>query len=149
MYIDQESSDRPKEACGVFGIHNHPEAARLTYFGLYALQHRGQESAGIAIVRDERITYHKGMGLVSDVFNDDRLDFLKGECSAIGHVRYSTTGDSILINAQPFVITHIGKSYGVAHNGNLVNAHILKKELEEEGSIFQTTRTVKFFYICL
>jgi len=145
MYIDQELSDRPKEACGVFGIHNHPEAARLTYFGLYALQHRGQESAGIAVVRDERITYHKGMGLVSDVFNDDRLDFLKGECSAIGHVRYSTTGDSILINAQPFVITHIGKSYGVAHNGNLVNAHILKKELEEEGSIFQTTTDSEIF----
>lgn len=145
MSIDHESSDRPKEACGVFGIHNHPEAARLTYFGLYALQHRGQESAGIAIVRDERITYHKGMGLVSDVFNDDRLAFLKGECSAIGHVRYSTTGESILINAQPFVITHIGKSYGVAHNGNLVNAHILKKELEEEGSIFQTTTDSEIF----
>ncbi len=145
MYIDQELSDRPKEACGVFGIHNHFEAARLTYFGLYALQHRGQESAGIAIVRDERITYHKGMGLVSDVFNDDQLTFLKGECSAIGHVRYSTTGESILINAQPFVITHSGKSYGVAHNGNLVNAHILKKELEEEGSIFQTTTDSEIF----
>jgi amidophosphoribosyltransferase len=145
MIIDQELSDRPKEACGVFGIHNHPEAARLTYFGLYALQHRGQESAGIAIVRDERITYHKGMGLVSDVFNDDRLAFLKGECSAIGHVRYSTTGESNLVNAQPFVITHIGKSYGVAHNGNLVNAHILKKELEEEGSIFQTTTDSEIF----
>ncbi len=145
MHIDHESSDRPKEACGVFGIHYHPEAARLAYFGLYALQHRGQESAGIAIVRDERITYHKGMGLVSDVFNDDRLAFLKGECSAIGHVRYSTTGESILINAQPFVITHIGKCYGVAHNGNLVNAHILKKELEEEGSIFQTTTDSEIF----
>ncbi len=145
MHFDQELSDRPREACGVFGIHNHPEAARLTYFGLYALQHRGQESAGIAIVRDERITYHKGMGLVSDVFNDDRLAFLKGECSAIGHVRYSTTGESNLVNAQPFVITHIGKCYGVAHNGNLVNAHILKKELEEEGSIFQTTTDSEIF----
>jgi amidophosphoribosyltransferase len=145
MHIDHESSDRPKEACGVFGIHNHPEAARLTYFGLYALQHRGQESAGIAIVRDERITYHKGMGLVSDVFNDERLAFLKGECSAIGHVRYSTTGESNLVNSQPFVITHIGKSYGVAHNGNLVNAHILKKELEEKGSIFQTTTDSEIF----
>ena len=145
MNINQESSDRPKDACGIFGIHNHPEAARLTYFGLYALQHRGQESAGIAVVRDERIAYHKGMGLVPDVFNDARLDFLKGECSSIGHVRYSTTGDSNLINAQPFVITYSGKSYGVAHNGNLVNAHILKKELEEGGSIFQTTTDSEIF----
>jgi len=145
MSNDQELNDRPKEACGIFGIHSHPEAARLTYFGLYALQHRGQESAGIAVVRDERIAFHKGMGLVSDVFDDSRLEFLKGECSAIGHVRYSTTGDSILINAQPFVITHSGKSYGVAHNGNLVNAHILKKELEEDGSIFQTTTDSEIF----
>jgi len=145
MKPDREAEDRPKEACGIFGIHNHPEAARLTYFGLYALQHRGQESAGIAVVRDGRIAYHKGMGLVSDVFDDDHMAFLKGECSAIGHVRYSTTGDSILVNAQPFVITHSGKSYGVAHNGNLVNAHILKKELEEEGSIFQTTTDSEIF----
>ena len=129
----------------MFGIHNHPEAARLTYFGLYALQHRGQESAGIAVVRDRRIAFHKGMGLVSDVFNDDRMEYLKGECSAIGHVRYSTTGDSVVVNAQPFVINYSGKSYGVAHNGNLVNAHHLKKELEESGSIFQTTTDSEIF----
>ncbi len=145
MTIDHPVDDRPREACGIFGIHNHPEAARLTYFGIYALQHRGQESAGIAVVRDQRIAFHKGMGLVSDVFDDARLAYLKGECSAIGHVRYSTTGDSVLINAQPFVINHSGKSYGVAHNGNLVNAHILKKELEEEGSIFQTTTDSEIF----
>ena len=130
--------DRPREACGVFGIHNHPDAAKITYFGLYALQHRGQESAGIAVARDQDIVVHKGMGLVSDVFNLDHLEQLNSG-SAIGHVRYSTTGSSILTNAQPFVAHHRNKSYAVAHNGNLVNAHHLKKELEEQGSIFQTT----------
>ncbi len=138
-------NDRPREACGIFGIFNHPEAARLSYFGLYALQHRGQESAGIAIVRDGHINFHKGMGLVPEVFNDDNLESLSGQCSAIGHVRYSTTGDSNLTNAQPFVVNHKGKSYGVAHNGNLVNAHMLKEELEEEGSIFQTTMDSEIF----
>lgn len=136
---------RPREACGIFGIHRHPEAARLAYFGLYALQHRGQESAGIAVVRDGHIDCYKGMGLVSEVFDDRILDSLACECSAIGHVRYSTTGDSVLVNAQPFVVNHRGKSYGVAHNGNLVNAHILKQELEEEGSIFQTTMDSEVF----
>jgi amidophosphoribosyltransferase len=145
MNFHNDPDCRPKEACGIFGIHNHPEAARLTYFGLYALQHRGQESAGIAVVRDAHIDFHKGMGLVHDVFDDAHLKFLEGQCSAVGHVRYSTTGDSILVNAQPFVVNHRGKSYGVAHNGNLVNAHILKKELEEEGSIFQTTMDSEIF----
>ena len=140
-----ETDPRPREACGVFGIYNHPEAARLTYFGLYALQHRGQESAGIAIVRDRKIHFYKGMGLVHEVFDDTHMEALSGTCSAIGHVRYSTTGDSILLNAQPFVIHHGGKSYGVAHNGNLVNAHILKKELEEEGAIFQCTMDSEIF----
>ena len=142
-FIDHD--DRPREACGIFGIYNHPEAARLTYFGLYALQHRGQESAGIAICRDQRIKFYKGMGLVHEVFDDASLSELEGTCSAIGHVRYSTTGDSILANAQPFVINHRGKSYGVAHNGNLVNAHILKQGLEEQGSIFQTTMDTEIF----
>jgi amidophosphoribosyltransferase len=136
---------RPKEACGIFGIHRHPEAARLAYFGLYALQHRGQESAGIAVVRDEHIDFHKGMGLVHDVFDDEILDRLACDCSAIGHVRYSTTGDSVITNAQPFVVNHRGRSYGVAHNGNLVNAHTLKQELEEDGSIFQTTMDSEVF----
>jgi len=129
---------RPREACGVFGIHRHPDAAKLTYFGLYALQHRGQESAGIAVARDREIVTHKGMGLVSDVFTMDHLEQL-GSGSAVGHVRYSTTGSSILTNAQPFIAHHRSKSYAVAHNGNLVNAQRLKIELEEEGSIFQTT----------
>ncbi len=130
--------DKPRESCGIFGIHGHHESEKLTYFGLYALQHRGQESAGIAVVRDGKILSHKGMGLVSDVFVENHLDQLQGT-SAIGHVRYSTTGSSILNNAQPFVVHHRKRSYAVAHNGNLVNAHTLKQELEEAGSIFQTT----------
>jgi amidophosphoribosyltransferase len=136
---------KPREACGVFGIFNHKEAAKLTYFGLYALQHRGQESAGIAVARNKKIDCHKGMGLVPEVFDTASLEWLDGTHSAIGHVRYSTTGDSTLTNAQPFVVTHRGKSYGVAHNGNLVNAHLLKRELEEEGSIFQTTMDSEIF----
>ena len=96
-------NDKPREACGIFGIYDHPEAAALTYFGLYALQHRGQESAGIAVAKDMQITEHKGMGLVSDVFDMEHLSRLDGG-SALGHVRYSTTGSSILTNAQPFRI---------------------------------------------
>ncbi len=137
-------TEKPREACGLFGIYGHPEAAKLTYFGLYALQHRGQESAGIAVARDKSIAAHKGMGLVPDVFKMSHLEELGGK-SAIGHVRYSTTGSSILSNAQPFVVHHRKKSYAVAHNGNIVNAHILKKELEESGSIFQTTMDSEVF----
>ncbi|UCF90428.1 MAG: amidophosphoribosyltransferase [Desulfobacterales bacterium] len=137
-------SDKPREACGLFGVCGHPEASTLAYFGLYALQHRGQESAGIAVVRDDRIFEHKGMGLVSDVFDMTHLSLLEGD-SAIGHVRYSTTGSSILTNAQPFLVHHRNKSYAVAHNGNLVNAHTLKNELEQAGSIFQTTMDSEVF----
>ncbi len=132
------ADEKPREACGIFGIHGHPEASKLTYFGLYALQHRGQESAGIAVVRDAHIMGHKGMGLVSDVFEMSHLEQLRAR-TAIGHVRYSTTGSSIFFNAQPFVVHHRHRSYAVAHNGNIVNARVLKKELEEAGSIFQTT----------
>jgi len=135
---DLRSHGRPRESCGLFGIYGHPEAANLTYFGLYALQHRGQESTGIAVFNDDRVVVHKGMGLVPEVFKKPLLASLEGK-SAIGHVRYSTTGHSILSNAQPFVVHYKNRSYAVAHNGNLVNAHILKKELEESGSIFQTT----------
>jgi amidophosphoribosyltransferase len=138
------NDDKPREACGIFGIHDHPEAAALTYFGLYALQHRGQESAGIAVAKDMQIAEHKGMGLVSDVFEMDHLNQLDGG-SAIGHVRYSTTGSSILTNAQPFLVRHRKKSYAVAHNGNITNAHILKNELEQAGSIFQTTMDSEIF----
>jgi len=137
-------SETPKDECGVFGIYRHPEAASLCYFGLYALQHRGQESSGIAVNSDATITSHKGMGLVSEVYDMDHLQKLAGG-SAIGHVRYSTTGDSTLLNAQPFVVNHRGRSYAVAHNGNLVNAHELKATLEERGSIFQTTNDSEVF----
>lgn len=137
-------TEKPREACGVFAICNHEEAARLTYFGLYALQHRGQESAGIAAVENRVITAHKRMGLVNDTFKKKDLAQLKGK-SAIGHVRYSTTGSSVISNAQPFIVSHINKSYAIAHNGNLVNAHVLKNELEASGSIFQTTMDSEIF----
>jgi amidophosphoribosyltransferase len=136
--------DKPRESCGIFGICDHAEAAPLTYFGLYALQHRGQESAGIATIQGDTIIEHKGMGLVSDVFDMSHLSVLEGR-SAVGHVRYSTTGSSVLTNAQPFLVRHRKKSYAVAHNGNIVNAHILKDELEESGSIFQTTMDSEIF----
>jgi amidophosphoribosyltransferase len=136
--------DKPREACGIFGICDHAEAASITYFGLYALQHRGQESAGIATIKDDSIVGYKGMGLVSDVFDMNVLQELEGRC-AVGHTRYSTTGSSILTNAQPFMVRHRKKSYAVAHNGNIVNAQALKNELEEAGSIFQTTMDSEIF----
>jgi amidophosphoribosyltransferase len=136
--------EKPREACGIFGIYDHPEAAALTYFGLYALQHRGQESAGIAVAKDMQIVEHKGMGLVSDVFDMDHLAQLDGG-SAVGHVRYSTTGSSVLTNSQPFRVHHRKKSYAVAHNGNFTNAHLLKNELEQTGSIFQSTMDSEIF----
>jgi amidophosphoribosyltransferase len=142
--VSRFDDEKPREACGIFGIYNHPEAAALTYFGLYALQHRGQESAGIVVAKDMQIIEHKGMGLVVDVFDMDHLAQLGGG-SALGHVRYSTTGSSILSNAQPFRVRHRNKSYAVAHNGNIVNAHILKNELEQAGSIFQTTMDSEIF----
>ena len=126
------------EECGVFGIHGHPEAANMTYLGLYALQHRGQESAGIACSDGEVITFHKEMGLVADIFSEEILARLPGS-NAIGHVRYSTTGSSELKNSQPVVVDFESGSIAVAHNGNLVNAHEIKRELEVSGSIFQST----------
>ncbi|MGE5247950.1 MAG: amidophosphoribosyltransferase [Verrucomicrobiota bacterium] len=126
------------EECGVFGIHGHPEAANMAYLGLYALQHRGQESAGIACSDGEVITFHKEMGLVADIFSEEILSRLPGT-SAIGHVRYSTTGSSELKNSQPVVVDFESGSIAVAHNGNLVNAHEIKRELEISGSIFQST----------
>ena len=142
--IDFTEDDHPKEACGIFGVYGHPEAAKLAYFGLYALQHRGQESAGIAVAQDDTVYNYKAMGLVSDVFDMPQLEDLQGS-SAIGHVRYSTTGSSVLTNAQPFVVRHHHKSYAVGHNGNLVNAHKLKDELEDSGSIFQSTMDSEVF----
>ena len=131
-------NSRPKEYCGIFGIYGHPEAARLTYFGLYALQHRGQESCGIITGDNYQVRQHKGLGLVPDVFNQPVLDNLSGHL-AIGHVRYSTTGSTLLRNAQPFVVHHGGETLAIGHNGNLVNAQELRHRLEQEGSIFQST----------
>lgn len=130
---------RPEEECGIFGIFNHPEAANLTYLGLYALQHRGQEACGIVSSDGSRLRAHKSMGLVADVFgNPEIFKALPGR-SAIGHVRYSTTGDSVLKNVQPIMVDYARGSIAVAHNGNIVNAQQVKRELEERGSIFQTT----------
>jgi amidophosphoribosyltransferase len=128
----------PRESCGVFGIYGHEDAAKLTYFGLYALQHRGQESAGMVSSTGQVVHEYKQMGLVTDVFNEDILNGLTGHI-AMGHVRYSTTGSSVLKNAQPFVVHHAGKTLAIGHNGNLINAHRLRSELEKAGSIFQTT----------
>ncbi len=127
-----------KEHCGVFGVYDHPDAAQLTYLGLYALQHRGQESAGIAISDNSRVTCHLGMGLVTEVFPEQRLTALGGRIAA-GHVRYSTTGASDVRNAQPFCVGYQQGSIAIAHNGNLVNSRELKQELEAGGSIFQST----------
>ena len=131
-------SQRPREECGIFAIYGHEEAAKLTYFGLYALQHRGQESAGIVVSDGKHVREHKAMGLVPEIFDEPVLDKLKGHI-ALGHVRYSTTGSSLLVNAQPFRIQYAGRSLAIAHNGNLVNARQIRSELESRGSIFQTT----------
>jgi len=128
----------PKEYCGIFGVYGHPEAARLAFFGLYALQHRGQESCGIVVADGQHVMQHKGMGLVAEVFNQPILDSLKGHL-AIGHVRYSTTGLTRLVNAQPFLVHHAGQALAIGHNGNLVNAQEIRHRLEQEGSIFQST----------
>jgi amidophosphoribosyltransferase len=124
--------------CGVFGISGHDEAANIAYLGMHALQHRGQESAGLVAADDVRLRRHIAMGLVSDVFNRDTLAKLPGN-AAIGHVRYSTAGSSELRNAQPFMFEYAGGTLAIAHNGNLVNAAELRAELEAQGSIFQTS----------
>lgn len=132
--------DKLKEECGIIGIYDkgNMEIESLTYYGLIALQHRGQESAGIAVNRDGVITCYKEMGLVSEVFDDKILNLLKGDIS-IGHVRYSTTGESFVTNAQPLVVKYKKGSIAVAHNGNLVNAASVREQLEEQGMIFATT----------
>jgi len=135
--------DKLKEECGIFGIYmNKPavatEAARTTFYGLYALQHRGQESCGIAVSDGRHIDLHRGMGLVTDVIKSHHIENLKGNI-AIGHVRYSTTGGSALMNAQPLVFHYLKGMVALAHNGNLTNAAELKTRLETYGSVFQTT----------
>ncbi len=128
----------PKHYCGVFGIFGHPNAAELAYYGLYALQHRGQESAGIVTCHDGRFYKHHGMGLVPQIFNGEILHGLVGD-RAIGHTRYSTTGSSSLRNAQPLTVDCARGQIAVAHNGNLTNAAVLRDELENRGLVFQTT----------
>lgn len=130
--------DRFHDQCGLFGIFGHPEAAHLAYLGLYALQHRGQESAGIVASDGERLHLEKGMGLVNDIFEGKSFDSLVGD-RAMGHVRYSTAGDTVAPNAQPILIECHRGPIALGHNGNLVNAAILRHELEAAGSIFQST----------
>ena len=131
--------DKLHEECGVFGIYGHPEAAKMAYLGLYALQHRGQESAGIAAASiGERIVASRGMGYVADVFTETELARLPGTL-AVGHVRYSTAGASKLVNAQPILIDGAHGQIALCHNGNLVNADELREELVGEGAIFQTS----------
>jgi amidophosphoribosyltransferase len=128
----------PKHYCGVFGVFGHPNAAELTYYGLYALQHRGQESAGIVSGDGRQFRSYKGMGLVPQIFSGDVLQGLKGHM-AVGHTRYSTSGSSHLRNAQPLTVDCARGQIAIAHNGNLTNANQLREELESKGSIFQTT----------
>ena len=137
--LGERSADKPEEACGVFGLYApEEEVAKLAYFGLYALQHRGQESAGIATFEGKKVHLHKDMGLVSQVFSESKLSELSGRL-AVGHTRYSTTGSSRVANAQPAVIpTRIG-SLALAHNGNLVNTIELRQQLEKRGCDFVTT----------
>jgi amidophosphoribosyltransferase len=132
-------SDKPRDECGVFGIYGPGlDVARLTYYGLYALQHRGQESAGIAVGDGERIQLQKGMGLVSEVFSHEKLDSFQGYIG-VGHVRYSTTGTSHLLNAQPLVFRCSRGMIGLAHNGNLTNVNELRSQLFINGSVFQSS----------
>src|SRR6185295_9293983 len=128
--------DKFREECGVFGVLGRSDAANLVYLGLYALQHRGQESAGIASVNGEgRIVSEKDMGYVADIFDAERIAKLPGDI-AIGHVRYSTAGGSMLCNAQPIVASTSKGAIAVAHNGNLTNGNELRKQLEADGAIF-------------
>ena len=127
-----------REECGVFGIFGHPEAARLTYLGLYALQHRGQESCGIVASDGVELRLERAMGHVSDAFNQTHLDRLRGS-SAIGHVRYSTAGEVSILEAQPFLVTCQHGQISVCHNGNLPFAKEERLRLEREGAIFSST----------
>ena len=133
-----EVDDHFRDKCGVFGVYGHPESANITYLGLHALQHRGQESAGIVTSDGDQLFAHRAMGLVHDAFSQEHLAKLPGRV-AIGHVRYSTAGDSHIRNAQPLAVDYARGSLAVCHNGNLTNAEELRAELEARGSIFQST----------
>ena len=138
VQLRDRSDDHLRDECGLFAVIGHEEAATLTYLGLYALQHRGQEGAGIVVSDDGQLNAHRGIGLVSEVFKPHKLERLRGH-TAIGHVRYSTYGTSELKNVQPLPVDYARGSMALGHNGNLVNAKSLREELENEGSIFQTT----------
>ena len=128
-----------KEECGVYGVYSHTEdVSGMTYLGLYALQHRGQESAGIAITDGAWMEVSRGMGLVNEVFRH-QVPHMDNQCIAIGHVRYSTTGSSLLCNTQPLMVNYAGGKIALAHNGNLTNAAEIRHELEQQGTIFQTS----------
>jgi amidophosphoribosyltransferase len=131
------SSDKFRDECGVVAIYGHPEAEKLAYLGLHALQHRGQESAGIVTSNGLALRHHRDMGLVADIFTEEALSKLHGRL-AIGHTRYSTAGDSSLLNAQPIMVQSNKGIMALAHNGNLVNAQEIRHRLESQGSIFQT-----------
>ncbi len=133
-----DNIDRFRDGCGIFGVYGARRAAELVYFGLYALQHRGQESAGIVSSDGQSVKGHKGLGLVSDVLTAEVLAGLPGSL-AIGHNRYSTTGRTTLENAQPLSVNYLGGKLAIAHNGNLINARELRRKMEAHGSIFQTT----------
>ncbi|MCX7014995.1 MAG: class II glutamine amidotransferase, partial [Candidatus Sumerlaeota bacterium] len=132
------SIETPREECGIVGVYGNPEASTLVYLGLQALQHRGQESAGIVSSDGQAQQLYKARGLVSEVFNEANLSQLRGHI-AIGHVRYSTTGSNRAVNAQPIRVDYKGGSLAVAHNGNIINAAELRQELEHRGAIFTST----------
>ena len=135
--------DKFKDECGVFGIFGHGEASNVTYLGLYALQHRGQESGGIVASDSAKLRANRGMGYVADIFDEHALKELPGS-SAIGHVRYSTAGESRLANAQPLLIECVHGQIAVCHNGNLVNERDLRDRLTSQGAIFQTSSDTRF-----
>src|SRR5271154_3560937 len=134
----ESNLDAFHDECGVFGVYGHPEAANLVYLGLYSLQHRGQESAGIVSSNGKSLIAHRGMGLVADIFNSDVIGQLEGT-AAIGHNRYSTTGSTSIKNCQPLVVEYAQGGLALAHNGNLVNFGELREHLEGSGSIFQSS----------
>jgi amidophosphoribosyltransferase len=144
IHGDDLLEDRLREECGVFGVYGHDEAANLTYLGLHGLQHRGQESAGIVSTGRERMHIQVGMGLVQDIFTEEVLGRLTGRAAA-GHVRYSTTGESGLTNAQPMMVTCHGREIAICHNGNLVNAASLREKLDGKGAIFSSTSDTEVF----
>lgn len=136
--MDPQLFDKIKEECGVFGVFGHPETSFMSYYGLHALQHRGQESAGICTCDERTFYFHRDMGLVKEAFDQERLKTLKGSMG-IGHVRYSTSGESQVTNAQPLIFKYKQGDLAIATNGNLVNAKTLRSKLERQGSIFQTS----------